>query len=224
MNFLILFACCPVEEEEGEWTSFWGDGAEQTSGSQLRSNLSQIKPCLLFYVKKILCLESYSWAKGQNRKRILWNSLLRGLPNINCMKKAWSSWQKTSLPPSGIEVAWGRQLGDCSQPSMCDHKRLLWLQLQMPHLSSEVATQKDVYNNGFYDSELYFNDYSLLGRNGIHLSKKGKRSSVSRQSQFGEMGFKNWITWLGSKVVMLMPLLPLEEWAMPTRASLAASR
>lgn len=41
----------------------------------------------------------------------------------------------------------------------------------------------------FYDNEMYFNDGSLLGRDGIHLSKNRMRSSGSRLAN-GEMGFK----------------------------------
>lgn len=87
---------CPVEEMglNRHLEASWG---------QIYHRLSHV----YCFVKNMLYLETSSWIKGW--KRIPWNSLWRGPQNVNCMKKAWSLWQKTSH----LLLVQG-QLGACS--------------------------------------------------------------------------------------------------------------
>ena len=64
---------------------------------------------------------------------------------------------------------------------------------------------------GSYDNRTFFDDYSLLGRDGIHLSRRGKGIFGSRLANLVRWAL-NRRTWgMGSKVAMLMPLQPTGE-------------
>lgn len=77
-------------------------------------------------------------------------------------------------------------------------------------------------DTGFYDNGFCFNDGNLLGRNGNHLSKKGKRifsirlASLVRQALNRRTGGRGCIV---SKVAMLLPLLPPGVLVMSTSAA-----